>query len=128
MLNSNLSPVAQLFVYRRNSRIALAMARSRIVRGIERLANCEKLSLFRGLFRILNATMFDAVPTGVAIPPIPVPMARAQARGAIGRLTDMRAITGTNTVARGTLSTNCESNAATQRTSVTVRARLPPDN
>jgi hypothetical protein len=54
-----------------------------IVSGIDLFANLEKLSLFFSLLRMFKATMFDAVPMGVAIPPIPVPTASAQAKGAI---------------------------------------------
>ena len=84
-----------------------AMTRSRSVIGIDRLANLAKLILFFSLLRMFNATMFEAVPIGVAIPPIPVPMARAQASGAMGiaETRDMVPITGMNTVTRGTLST-----------------------
>ncbi len=83
-----------------------AITRSIIVRGTDLFANLEKLSLFLGLLSMLRATMFDAVPIGVAMPPIPVPIARAQASGATGKLTeDMRTITGMKTVTRGTLST-----------------------
>jgi hypothetical protein len=54
-----------------------------IVNGTDLLANPEKLILFFSLLRIFSATMFEAVPIGVAIPPIPVPTASAHARGAI---------------------------------------------
>ena len=85
----------------------LAMARSRIVSGIERFANLAKLSLFLSLLRMFNATRLEAVPIGVAIPPIPVPMASAQASGAIA-MPETAAIvvmTGMKTVTSGTLST-----------------------
>jgi hypothetical protein len=46
-----------------------------MVSGIDLFAKRAKLSLFFSLFRMFNATMFDAVPIGVAIPPIPGPTA-----------------------------------------------------
>src|SRR2546428_65319 len=54
-----------------------------MVRGIDLFANRVKLSLFFSLLRMFRATMLDAVPIGVAIPPIPVPTASAQANGAM---------------------------------------------
>ncbi len=83
------------------------MTRSIIVNGIDRFAKLAKLTRCGGLFRILSATRLEAVPTGVAIPPIPVPTARAHARGAIGNPDelDIAPITGMKTVASGTLST-----------------------
>ena len=103
------------------------MARSNSVRGTDCFANLEKVSLFRGLFKILRATRFEAVPTGVAIPPMAVPTASAQASGASGMpaVLDMDVITGTNTVTSGTLSTTWEMRADNQSTSVTERARFP---
>ena len=78
-----------------------------MVSGIDLFAKRAKLSLFFSLLRMFSATMFDAVPMGVAIPPIPVPTASAQANGAIetpGKL-DIAAMTGMKTVTNGTLST-----------------------
>jgi hypothetical protein len=80
-----------------------------MVSGIDLFAKRAKLSLFFSLLRMLSATMFDAVPMGVAMPPIPVPTAKAQANGAIeieppGKL-DIAAMTGMKTVTNGTLST-----------------------
>src|SRR5712664_2953826 len=91
----------------RTSKIIFAIRRSMMVSGIDLFAKRAKLSLFFSLFRMLSATMFDAVPMGVAIPPIPVPTASAQANGAIetpGKL-DIAAMTGMKTVTNGTLST-----------------------
>ncbi len=85
----------------------LAMARSSIVSGMDRFANRAKPSLLLSLLRMFSATKLDAVPIGVAIPPIPVPTASAQARGAIA-MPETAAIvvmTGMKTVTSGTLST-----------------------
>ena len=78
---------------------------------------------------MFRATRLEAVPTGVAIPPIPVPTASAQASGAMGTpsVVAMAAITGMKTVAKGTLSTTCDISAVTHRTRVTERARFPPE-
>src|SRR5437667_148085 len=54
-----------------------------IVSGMDLLANRAKLNLLFSLLRMFSATMLEAVPIGVAIPPIPVPTASAQASGAI---------------------------------------------
>jgi len=54
-----------------------------MVSGTDLFANLEKLSLFFSLLRMFSATMLDAVPMGVAIPPMPVPTASAQAKGAM---------------------------------------------
>ena len=91
----------------RTSRIIFAITKSIIVNGIDLFANLAKLSRFLSLLRIFNATMFEAVPMGVAMPPIPVPTASAQANGAIdtpGKL-DIAPMTGMKTVTNGTLST-----------------------
>src|SRR6266849_2289930 len=77
---------------------------------------------------MFKATRFDAVPIGVAIPPIPVPTASAHASGAMGTpALAIAAITGMKTVASGTLSTTCDMSAVTQRTRVTESARFPPE-
>ena len=87
--------------------MAFAIRRSIIVSGIDLFANRAKLSLFFSWLRMFRATMLDAVPIGVAIPPMPVPTASAQASGAIeipGKL-DIAPMTGIKTVTNGTLST-----------------------
>ncbi len=61
-------------------RMIFAISRSIMVSGTDLFANLEKPSLFFSLFRMLSATMFDAVPIGVAIPPMPVPTASAEAK------------------------------------------------
>src|SRR5207253_7440278 len=92
---------------RRISRMIFAISRSIMVSGTDLFANLEKLSLFFSLLRMFSATMLDAVPIGVAIPPIPVPTANAQANGAIEtpEMLDIAPITGMKTVTSGTLST-----------------------
>src|SRR3989442_867469 len=92
-------------------------------------ANRAKLNRCFGLLRMFSATRLEAVPTGVAIPPIPVPTASAQASGAMATpgVLAIAAITGMKTVASGTLSTTCEINAVTHRTRVTESARFPPE-
>jgi hypothetical protein len=84
-----------------------AITKSIRVNGTDLLANLAKLSRFLSLLRMFNATMFDAVPIGVAIPPMPVPTASAHANGAMdtpGKLL-IAPMTGMNTVTKGTLST-----------------------
>jgi hypothetical protein len=84
-----------------------AISRSMIVSGMDLFAKRVKLNLFLSLLRMFSATMLDAVPIGVAIPPMPVPTASAHARGAIetpGKLL-IAPMTGMNTVTSGTLST-----------------------
>src|SRR5437879_12347129 len=88
--------------------MAFAIRRSIIVSGMDLFANRAKLSLFSSLLRMFRATMLDAVPIGVAIPPMPVPTASAQASGAIetpGKL-DITPIAGMETVTKGTYATN----------------------
>src|SRR6266566_486676 len=99
-------------------------------RETDLFANLLKLSRFFSLLRIFKATIFDAVPIGVAIPPIPVPTAKAQAKGAIEtpEKLDIAPITGMKTVTSGTLSTIWLISAVVQRTSVTASARFPPDS
>src|SRR5436190_19749607 len=111
-------------------RIAFAISRSTIVSGTELFANLLKLSLFFSLLRMFSATKFDAVPIGVAIPPIPVPTANAQANGAIEtpEMLDIAPITGMKTVTSGTLSTIWLISAVLQRTSVTAKARFQQDS
>jgi len=110
--------------------MAFAISRSMIVSGIDLFANLAKLSLFFSLLRMLSATMFDAVPMGVAIPPMPVPTARAHANRAIdtpGKL-HIAPMTGIKTVTNGTLSTIWLISAVVHNTRVTASARLPPDS
>src|SRR6266550_247417 len=114
----------------RTSRIIFAISKSIIVSGTDLFANLLKLSRFFSLLRIFRATMFDAVPIGVAIPPIPVPTAKAQAKGAIEtpEKLDIAPITGMKTVTNGTLSTIWLMRAVVHRTKVTARARFPLDS
>lgn len=101
-----------------------------MVSGTDLFANLLKLSRFFSLLRMFRATMFDAVPIGVAMPPIPVPTAKAQAKGAIEtpEKLDIAPITGMKTVTNGTLSTIWLIRAVVQRTNVTATARFPPDS
>ena len=110
--------------------MAFAIRRSIIVSGMDLFANRAKLSLFFSLLRMFRATMLDAVPIGVAITPIPVPTANAQANGAIEtpEMLDIAPITGMKTVTSGTLSTIWLIRAVVQRTNVTATARFPPDS
>src|SRR6266568_8522701 len=98
-----------------------AIARSRIVRGMDRFANLAKLSLFLSLLRMFNATRLEAVPIGVAIPPTPVPTASAHASGAraMPELAAIEAMIGMKTVTSGTLSTIWEMSAVVHNTRVT---------
>src|SRR5438128_9904881 len=107
--------------------MAFAIRRSIIVSGMDLFANRAKLSLFFSPMRMLSATMLDAVPIGVAIPPIPVPTANAQANRAIespARL-DIAPITGMKTVTRGTLATVRLSRPVLQRQRLAATAHLP---
>src|SRR5947199_6433664 len=101
-----------------------AISKSIIVNGTDLFANRAKPSLFFSLLRMFSATMLDAVPMGVAMPPMPVPTASAQASGAIAIpvVAAIVAITGMKTVTSGTLSTIGLIRAVVQRTSVTARA------
>src|SRR5437588_12897821 len=54
-------------------RMAFAISRSIIVSGTDLFASLLKLSLFFSLLRMFSATMLDAVPMDVAIPPIRSP-------------------------------------------------------
>src|SRR5438309_11174008 len=98
-----------------------------MVNGIDLFANRVKLNRCFGLFRMFSATMLEAVPKGVAIPPIPVPTACAHARGAMAmpEVLAIAAITGLKTVANGTLSTTCDIQSVTMSVNVNDNAAFP---
>ena len=83
---------------------------------------------YPSLSAIAVLTTLAEAPMGVALPPMSVPKASAQASGGKGipALCDIPAITGTMVAAKGILSIIADANAENQRITGITILRLPP--